>query len=930
MRKKAVITAPQRWRIVRGILAAALEREPTERSAYLDQACTEPSLRQEVESLIAAHAQTDSSFLQGPAVELTRLECAVKLGSYEIVEPLGAGGMGVVYRAKDSKLPREVALKILPPSFASDADALLRFRREAEMLASLSHPNIVTIYEIGQEGETLYIAMEFVDGKVLSDVLSAGRMPSEVVFDVATQIATGLAFAHRARIVHRDLKPKNIVIRQDGLVKILDFGLSKLGPDFQQSLLDQTTALTAPKTILGTVDYMSPQQAAGLPVDFRSDQFSFGSVLYEMATGRRPFQRGTAAQTLAAIIEDKPAPATSLNRKVTPALDAIIRRCLQKDPAHRYPSTDELARELKEKREQFHPGGLVRLPRWALAPVLAFMCLLAVGGIWAIAPQLPERVHLWPSLVQTVAVKQLAVLPFTNVGNDPANQAFCDGLVEILSSKLSQLQQFQKTLRVVPATDVLQAGIVSVREARQTFGVNLVLTGSIQRTNARVRMTINLVDPQKLRQLKSKTIDTEVHDISTLQDGVVLEAAQLLDVKLTNEAKQVLAVGGTTVPDAYDLYAQGVGYLQRYDVAQNLDHAISLFKAALEHDNRYALAQAGLGEAYWRKYEQTKEPQWAEQAKRSSATAIQLNDKLAQVYVTLGMIRTGTGEYSQAVGSLQRALQLDPLNADAYKELGKAYEKLGNLKEAESTYRDAIAVRPNYWITHNDLGSFYFRLGRYAEAEREFQTVVELTPDNARGYSNLGAVAYSQKHYEKAARLYERSAAIKPTGSAYNNLGVLYFTLRRYSDAAHYFALAVQINGHDSNVWHSLAAAYEWSDQPEKARAAFQRTAQLAEAQLRINPRDTNVLITLADADSRLNQAQRARELLGKALALAPDDVSDMFQASVVYEQLGDRKRALQYIAKAIQGGFPRDQIENSPSLAQLRRDPRFLRLFGP
>lgn len=925
-----MIPAPQRWRIVKRILASTLERESSERSAYLDQACTDPSLRQEVESLIAAHAQTDSNFLEGPAADRAAIECAVKLGSYEIIEPLGAGGMGVVYRAKDSKLPREVALKILPPKFATNADALVRFRREAEMLASLSHPNIVTIYEIGQEDDTVYIAMEFVDGRVLSDVLSAGRMPIEGVFDIAMQIATGLAFAHRSHIVHRDLKPKNVVIRKDGIVKILDFGLSKLAPDASRPLMEQSTELTGPATILGTVDYMSPQQAAGLPVDFRSDQFSFGSVLYEMATGSKPFHRGTAAQTLAAIIEDKPAPATSLNRKVTPALDAVIHRCLRKDPAERYASTDELVRELKEKREQFHSSGLLRPPRRLLAPLIAFTCLLVVGGIWAIAPHLPERIHLWPSLVQTATTKQLAVLPFKNVGNNPANEAFCDGLVEIMSSKLSELQQFHKTLRVVPASDVLQEGIVSVREARETFGVNLVITGSIQRADNRVRMTINLVDPQDLRQLKSKTIDTETRDLSTLQDGVVFEAAELLDVKLTSEAKEVLTVGGTTVPDAYQYYTQGRGYLGRYEMVQNLDTAISLFKLALKRDPQYALAEAGLGEAYWRKYELSKETRWVDEARKSSEAALKLNDKLAEVYITFGMIHSGTGRYDQAIQDFHEALALEPINPDVYRGLAKTYQGMGRINDAESTYLRAIAVRPTYWGFHNDLGGLYFRLGRYADAKKQFQSIVELTPDNARGYNNLGAVAVAQKHYEDAAKLFERANAIKPTDSALSNLGTIYYTMGQYSMAIRYYKQAIEMNGGEAQYWHNLAAAYQRTDESQKARAAFRRTTELAEKERSVNPRDAAVLLLLADAYSNLDQPQRARKLLERGLALAPNDVFNMFQASVIFERLGNRKLALQWLDKAIKGGFSRDLIEKEPSFAQLRLDPRYKHLFRP
>jgi serine/threonine-protein kinase len=683
---------------------------------------------------------------------------------------------------------------------------------------------------------------------------------------------------------------------------------------------------------------MSPEQASGLPTDFRSDQFSFGSLLYEMVTGKRPFHRETMPQTLAAIIEDEPKPIASLNPRVPAAIESIVHRCMAKKPERRYASTQELARELKEIRDSstvevgrsLSANARTVLHRAPLWLEITLAAALAVAGISVAAPRLLEKVRVWSGSLSPTTEKQLVVLPFTNVGNDPENQGFCDGLVEILSSKLSQLEQFQRKIRVVPSTDVLREGIVSVREARQIFGATLAITGSVQRTENRVRLTINLVDPQTLRQLKSKTIDTETHDISVLQDGVVLEVADLLDVNLSSQAKQVLAVGGTTVPSAYEYYMQGRGYLQRYEVTQNVDTAITLFNRALELDPKYALAEAGLGEAYWRSYEQTKDTQWAEKAKKSIADAIALNDKLAQIYVTLGMIQTGTGHFDEAVQNLQKALALDPINSDAYRELAKTYQQMGRLKDAESTYLNAIAVRPAYWAAYNELGGYYYHLGRYAESEKEFRHVVELTPDNPRGYSNLGVIAYSQKSYEEAAKMFEKSGAIKPTDFAYSNLGTIYYTLAQYDEAARYYEKAIEMNGREFLGWHNLAAAYQWSSHPEKAQFAFQRTAELAEEQRRVNPRDPTLLILLADAYSYLNQPLRARELLRQGLALAPDDVPNMFQASAIYERLGDRKLALQWIGMAIKGGFSRDLIEKEPTLAQLRRDPRFQNLLGP
>jgi tetratricopeptide (TPR) repeat protein len=543
---------------------------------------------------------------------------------------------------------------------------------------------------------------------------------------------------------------------------------------------------------------------------------------------------------------------------------------------------------------------------------------------------LAEKIHSWSHSASPKAEKQLVVLPFTNIGSNPENQSFCDGLVEILTGKLSQLEQFQRAFRVVPSIDVLREGIVSVREARQTFGADLAITGSVQRTADRIRLTINLVDPQALLQVKSKTIDTEAQDILVFQNGVVLQVSELLDVNLSGQARQMLADGSTTAPSAYEFYAQGRGYLQRYEAPQNIEAAISLFKLALEKDPQYALAEAALGEAYWRKYSQTHDPQWAEEAQKRSTAAIKLNDKLAQVYITLGMIQAGTGRYGEASQNIEKALQLDPASSDAYRELAKTYETAGRLKDAEATYFNAISLRPGSWATYNELGGFYYRLGRYDDAKQEFQKVVDLTPDNARGYSNLGVIAYSQKRYEEAAKMHEKSLAIKPSDSAYSNLAAVYYSLGNYSEAARYYEQAVQMNDRNSLYWHNLATAYQWSGEPQKARAAFQRTAELTEQERRVNPHDSTLLIQLADAYSMLNQAQRARELLRQALKLAPDDASDLFQASVVYEQLGDRKLALEWLAKAIKGGYSRDLIDKSPTLAQLRRDARFEDLVGP
>lgn len=708
-----------------------------------------------------------------------------QLGDYQVLSFIAQGGQASVYRARDSKLGREAAIKVLPPELSSDPQIIGRLEKEASLASSLNHPNIVTIYGIHREHSTFFIAMELIDGKTLHDVLSRGRMQIPVVLQTSAQIAAGLSKAHEAGIVHGDLKSRNVMINSDGIAKILDFGLGKVVPPVFQSTDEVTTASTSSTAkmggVVGTIDYMSPQQASGQAVDFRSDQFSFGVLLYEMITGALPFRQPTPAQTLASIIEDEPKPISKLNPAAPPALQTIVDRCLAKSPEDRYNSTKDLAielRKLSDSQSKKQSGLRRRNVFLGLLLIAALLCVAVYQG----APWIQKA---WQRLfASNPGGIQLAVLPFANVDNDPASRAFCAGLVENLTTKLSQLQQFHESLLVVPASEVRNEGVSSVREARKLFGVTMAITGSIQRISGRIRMTINLVDAATRRQVDGRSIDTGTSDLGVLQDGVLLEATDLLSVKLTKRAKQVLAAGETKVGGAYELYATGRGLLQQYDSLDNIDKAIGFFGRALEKDPRYGLAHAGLGEAYWRKYVLTKDARWAEQAKRDCETALQFSSNLAPVEVTLGMVETGTGRYEEAIHSLQQALTLDPVNPDAYRELAKAYQALGKLGEAESTYKKAIAVRPGLWMSRNELGKFYYRQGRYREAEAEYRAILELTPDNAIAHNNLGALYCQQERYQEAAAMFERLVATKPSVSAYSNLGTAYFSLGRYSDAA--------------------------------------------------------------------------------------------------------------------------------------------------
>lgn len=859
---------------------------------------------------------------------------------YHIQEELGRGGMGIVYKAKDTRLDRTVAIKFLPRQIANNAGERERFKVEARAAAALNHANIATIYAIeevdsaaGDAESEAFIVMEYIDGQELRDAISTEPFPVDKVSDIAMQIADGLRAAHKKGIVHRDIKSSNIMLTNAGQIKIMDFGLAKMGRDLQ---------LTRQGTTLGTTAYMSPEQARGEQVDQRSDIWSFGVVLYEMLTGALPFRSEYEHAIMYSIMHEEPEELIAQNPQVSEGLATIVTRALTKNREQRYQQMDEVLADLRA----LQGGSTISAPAVQSQP--------AASAVTAAKPKffgLPRRLAAGLAVVAVVAllllmllpgsrqallqrlglsavpdVRHIAVLPFTNIGGDPSNQALCDGLVETLTSKLSQLQHFAGAFWVVPATEIRSSKVTSASEAQKLFGSNLVITGSLQRYDGGLRVIMSLVDAKSQRQLGSQIIDDPMTSTSALQDEAVVRLAGMLNLELQPESRRLLAAGGTSAPGAYEFYLQGRGFLQRYDQVDNIHTAIEFFTRAIDADPQYALAHAALGEAYLRLYNATRDVKWFEPALASCRQAVTLDSLLAPGHITMGLILTESGQHAQALREFEKALRLEPKNDDAYRGKAKALMGQGKLPEAEAIYKEAIAMKPDYWGGYNDLGVFYSRHARYEEAIGQFKQVIELTPLNAKGYRNLGAMYFYLERRQEAIQAFRQALDIKPDYSLYSNMATLYYAEKQYAEAARMYEKALELSGSDYRVWSYLGSSYKYSrpPQPEKSLQAYQRAKELAEARLAINPTDATIIVSLAAYHQELGDRDKALALLRQGIALQSKEVSVIFSIGHVYEQLGQRDEALQWLGKALVEGYSLVKMENVPGLEKIIADERF------
>jgi len=583
----------ERWQKIKGLFDAALKFAPAQREKFLNNACgNDEGLRREVEKLLASFA--DDSFMEQPAAkevasviikaETKNLEAGECFGHYEIIKQIGAGGMGEVYLAQDKKLDRKVAVKILNEQFSRHESNLKRFLQEAKAASSLNHPNILVIHEIGEADDAHYIISEYVEGKTLREHLKESLMKPSEVLDVSIQIANALCAAHAAHIVHRDIKPENIMVRSDGYAKILDFGLAKLIEQKVIGLEEATVRQneTAKGVILGTVNYMSPEQAKGERVDHRTDIFSFGILFYEMIAGRTPFAGNTMSETFANLINAEPQPLARYTANAPDELQRIVSKMLKKSKDERYQTAKDLLIDLKslKKRLDFE-AELERASSPDKQREAKTQTFKADAGE--------------TELTITGQTNSVAVLPFANMSNDAENDYFCDGLAEELLNALAKIGDLNVAARTSAFS--FKGKNTNVSEIGTILNVNTILEGSVRKSDNRLRITVQLVKASNGYHLWSERYDREMKDIFDVQDEITLAVVDALKVKLLGGEKAAVLKRYTDSPQAYEFYLKGIYY--RWKLApEEFGKSLQYFQKAVDADPNFALAYFGLNSYY--------------------------------------------------------------------------------------------------------------------------------------------------------------------------------------------------------------------------------------------------------------------------------------------------------------------------------------------
>ena len=834
------------------------------------------------------------------------------VGRYEIVRPLGAGGMGEVFLARDQTLRRQVAVKRVQ---AGDAKAARSILHEARVAASLEHPNIASIYDVVEHNGQAHIVMEFVDGMTLSQRMAAGPLTEPQAIHYGRQIAAALAYAHARNVVHCDIKPSNVMISADGVPKVLDFGIAR------RDSHTATDATTSTNLIQGTPPYMAPEVLLGSEPSQQSDVFGLGVVLYELVSGRRPYEGRGAAAILTAMTAPPP-PLDTTVAGVSREFSAIVQRAIHTDRQQRVQSASELKSALdriaSETTHTLQGRGTAR-PRsaagksMALLAGLAIVCAALVAGVPRLADVRPRQ-------------SVLGVMMFNNTG-DAANDYIAAGMADVMISHLADAPG----ITVVPRTAMASLTKESqIAEAVKALGLSHVLTGSIQRSGPALRMSISLLADRGAKVEWSRAFDGAVEDVFHLEQRIARETLsalrneRLISAETVNTARDH---SPTRSPEAFEAYSHGRVLLERADVPGNIDRAIELFSRATAIDADFTRAHAALGEAYWSKYRTTRDPSWIDRARGATLEALRRDADDPTILLSLAMIDHGTGQIEQAKEGLNKLLAVQPASDEAHRLLGRIYSEQSNFDRAIEELREADRIRPNYPLTIRALAIAYLDKGSTSDAIASLIRLTDLQPDNASAFQLLGAAYHTAGDADRALTAYQRANALAPRAAAYSNIGIIHHERGEYGAAVDAYKKAISLQPREAITHRNLADAYWASGDHAAARQSYADALGIATSALKINASNARTHALVAFCQAKLGRTSDAIASIRRAIALAPQDNEVVYKYGVILLLAGQQAEALDALERSVKLGHARSQLTRDRDLDAIRNDPRFAAL---
>lgn len=791
---------------------------------------------------------------------------------YKILEKLGEGGMGIVYKAQDTKLQRLVALKFLREQFVFDETSKARFLREARSASALNHLNIVTIYEIDELEGKYFIAMEYVEGSSLKDLTSQKPLQVKKALDIAIQVADALKSTHEKKVIHRDLKSDNILVTSDGIVKIADFGLAKLR--------DASTITTQP-SMMGTLPYISPEQLKGDVTDERTDIFSFGVVLYEMLTGVLPFRGDYGEAILYSILNEEPDPITKVDSKIPVELERVIRKSLEKIPEFRYQSMREILVDLKKISREYEKT------------------------TFRLAPTLPS----------------LAVLHFDNLGEKKEDDYFAAGVTEDIITDLSKIDK----IKVLSRSDVLpfKDKAASIKEVGRTLNVDYVLEGSVRKADKKLRVTAQLIRVSDGFHVWAERFDRELEDVFEVQSDVSQKVAQALEVRLTRSQIDRIEKKPTIDIKAYDYYLKGRDYYWRLG-KEELEFAIQMYKKALEVDPQYALAYAGLADTYAYQYEAYYDRSLSllDKAEETSKRALALDYDLPEAHRALGRVYKEKRDYQESIGEFKKAIELKPDFFEAHRALGWIYEEMRSFDDSITHAEKALEIRSSdreSWVL---LGIAHLDKKDYSQAEKMFFKALETAPDYGTAYYYIGQTYQKRGKFNKALEMYEKCVNVGGDPNVYLDIGWVYLMKKSLRKATVAFKKCIEICQFEFLAYYYLGLINEIQGKKEKPEEYYNQSVQLSRKILEDDPNNPYINSTLGLAYTALENYEEGLAKGEYAVSLDPDNGAILYDLARIYALQNKSERAVHILEKALEKCL-------SPTAKEAKLDPHFKDLLN-